>query len=117
MSLSFDSVMVFGFENSFILELLLLGSLSEGGGSGGLLGCCKGGTAPGDGMGLLPLGKAALAALVAARRLPPTVPLLYVRPFAERSCGLPVPLGLRLSPGPVVLMGVSPGFERFLSWI
>jgi hypothetical protein len=40
------------------------------------MGGCKGGTIPGDGMGLLPLGNAALAALVAARRLPPTVPLL-----------------------------------------
>jgi len=115
MSFSFDNVMVLGFEKSFILELLLLGSLSEDGGTGGLLGGSKGGTTPGDGIGLLPFGKAALAALVAARRLPPTVPLLYVRPFAERSCGLPVPLGLRLSFGPVVLMGVSPGFERFLS--
>jgi hypothetical protein len=32
-SLSFDSVIVLGFENSFILELLLFGSLSEGGGT------------------------------------------------------------------------------------
>jgi len=70
-------VMFFGFENSFIFELLLFVSLSNGGRGGVLLNCSGGGNnTPGDGIGVLAFGKAAFAALVAARRLPPTVPLL-----------------------------------------
>lgn len=68
--------MFFGLENNFIFELLPLGSFSNCG-TGGRLPCCGGGGGmPGDGSGLLPLGKAAFAALVAASRDPPTVPLL-----------------------------------------
>jgi hypothetical protein len=75
--LSLDIVMFLGFENNFIFEPLLFGSLSRGGRGGVLLNCCGGGSnAPGDGIGDLAFGKAAFAALVAARRLPPTVPLL-----------------------------------------
>jgi hypothetical protein len=69
--------MFLGFENSFIFELLLFVSLSKGGRGGVLLNCNGGGiSTPGDGIGVLVVGKAAFAALVAARRLPPTVPLL-----------------------------------------
>lgn len=58
LSLSFESVMFFGLENSFILELLLFASLSVGsggtggGGGGGM--SCEGGGKPGEGSGLLP---------------------------------------------------------------
>lgn len=82
LSLSFDKVIFFGLEKSFIFELFAFGSLSgRGPGGGGGIICCGG--APGDGNGLLPLGYAAFAALAAASRLPPTVPLEYVKPPAD----------------------------------
>lgn len=57
---------------SFILEVFCFGSLSGGGPIGSVLG---GGGAFGEGSGLLPLGNAAFAAVVAASLFPPTEPL------------------------------------------
>lgn len=71
-SLSLDRAIFLGL-NNFIFEVFAFGSLSGGGPSARLL---AGGGTPGDGNGLLPLGNATLAAVVAASLLPPTVPLL-----------------------------------------
>ena len=81
LSLSLESAMFFGLK-SFIFELLLLGSLSGGGPSVKFDGSGGGGT-PGENRGLLPLGNATLAAVVAASLLPPTVPLLYESPVVD----------------------------------
>jgi len=83
LSFSFDRPILFGFENSFIFELFAFGS--DGRGGGGI--ACEA-KRPGEGKGLLPFGKAALAALVAASLLPPTVPFEYDRALAELTCGL-----------------------------
>ena len=77
-SFSFDRTMFLGLANSFILEVLDFGSLS-GAGAGARPRLLAGGGMPGDGNGLLPFGKATLAAVVAASLLPPTEPLLYCR--------------------------------------
>lgn len=71
LSLSLVRAMFLGL-NNFIFEVFAFGSLSGGGPSARLL---VGGN-PGEGSGLLPLGKATFAAVVAANLLPPTVPLL-----------------------------------------
>ncbi len=71
LSLSFDSPMLLGFENNFILELFDFGSFSGGAVGGGI--DCEGGI-PGEGRGLLPFGNAALAAVAAASLFPPSVP-------------------------------------------
>ena len=112
-SLSFDNEIFFGLEKSFILELLLLGSLSRGGTGGG--GCMVCGPSEfGEGNGLLPLGKAAFAAEAAARRFPPSVPLLYGRGPPEDTWGVLSVLGC-LCVCPVVLIGASPGYDRLRS--
>lgn len=71
-SLSLERVMFLGFENSFIFELLLLGSLS----GGGPMDILDDGGKPGDGIGLRRFGNAALAAVAAASLLLPSVLLL-----------------------------------------
>ena len=89
-SLSFDRLIALGLENSFIFEALLFGSLS-GICAGGSIVC--GATVIGEGSGLLPFGNAALAAVAAASRFPPSVPLLYGKPnAADDTCGLCVAL-------------------------
>ena len=85
LSLSFERLIFFGLEKSFILELFVFGSLSGGGPENWVN--CDGGKL-GEGRGVLPLGKAALAALVAASLFPPRVPLEYGRPPANATCGL-----------------------------
>jgi len=112
LSLSFDKLMFLGLENSFILEPLLLGSLSGGGGI--IADACIAANEFGEGSGLLPLGKAAFAAVAAASLLPPSVPLLYGRPPADDTCGLCVALGNLLG-CPLVLIGARPGYDRFRS--
>lgn len=89
LSFSLDRLIFFGFEKSFILELLLFASFSPatGTGSGGGTGalgelCCTGGRL-GEGSGLLPVGKTTFAAVVAASLFPPTVPFAYDKPPAD----------------------------------
>jgi len=110
-SLSLDRLIVFGFEKSFIFELLGFGSFS-GGGPGACIAC--GGCRFGEGKGDLPFGKATLAAVAAAKCRPPSEPFEYGKPPADEICGLDVPLGLLL-PSPAVLIGVRPGYDRFRS--
>lgn len=113
-SLSFAMVRVLGFEKSFILELLLFDSFSGGRvGAGPERIVCE----FGDGNGFRPLGKAAFAA-VAAARFPPSVPLMYGKPPVEDTCGLWVPLVCRMVVPPAVIMGARPGYDRLrsLAW-
>jgi hypothetical protein len=75
---------------------------------------CRGGK-PGEGSGLLPFGNATFAAAVAANLLPPSVPFEYGSPPTDMICGLDTSLGFRDGPGCAVLIGASPGYDRFLS--
>lgn len=108
LSFSLDRTIFFGFANSFIREVFDFGSLS---GTGPRLIVFAGGGRPGDGRGLLPLGNATFAAVVAANLLPPTEPLMYPRLAVEDVglSGLWSWLGRRLPGGPAVLIGVKPG--------
>lgn len=114
LSFSLDRPILFGLEKSFIFELFDLDSFSAGGRGGGGIDCDAG--IPGEGSGLLPLGNATLAAVVATSLLPPSDPFEYDRPPADAICGLCVSLGiLRPRGGCEVLIGERPGCDRLRS--